>query len=150
MKKFLTLMMCVAVLCCFGCKKDDDDNIDATTIQITSLEKEGKKIYGYTTGLSYDSTSSAYVGTGYSVVFVPESDESWEIYLIFEYKDGEKQGATLGYEPAETKYVTPKSADNKVTFSTDSFNVSINAVGGTIATDKYYKLVCNSVEYSAE
>ena len=150
MKKFLTLMICVAVLCCFGCKKDDDDNIDATTILITSLEKDGKKIYGYTTDLSYDSASSAYVGTGYSVVFVPGSDENWEIYLIFEYKDGKKQGAALGYAPAETKYVTPKSADSKVTFSTDSFNVSKNVVGGTIATDKYYKLVCNSVEYSAE
>lgn len=153
MKKFLTALVCAAALLCFGCKEDDGgdggDNTVVTTLQITNLEKEGRSIYGYTGTLAYDTSSSSYSGTGYVVRFVDNSDDAtWNVYLIFEYKDGEKIDPSLGYDPTETTNVTVTKADGKVSFTSGNIKVGINVFGGTLTSDKVFKLVCNNATYS--
>ena len=150
MKKFLTALVCAAALLCFGCKEDDGgDNTVVTTLQITNLEKESRSIYGYTGTLAYDTSSNSYSGTGYVVRFVDNSDDAtWNVYLIFEYKDGEKIDPSLGYDPTETTNVTVTKADGKVSFITGNIEMGLNVAIGTLSADKVFKLVCNNVAYS--
>ncbi len=151
MKKFLTALLCVTTLLCFGCKKDDDDGDDTvvTTLQITTLDVSSSTVYGYTDTLTYDASSKSYSGTGYCVQFKDNGDNAtWNVYLIFEYKDGTKLDPALGYDPTEDTNVKLTKSDSKVSFSTGNIKVGINNVGGTLSSDKVFKIVCNNVTYS--
>ncbi len=151
MKKFLTALVCAAALLCFGCKEDDSGNDDnAITLQITNLELSSSTIYGYTSGLYCEATAttSSYTGSGYEVSFTANTDGTWNVCYVNEYKDGKKQTSYLGYTPVTPTTVTLTKADGKVSFSTGNIEMGLNVLVGTLSADKVFKLVCNNVTYS--
>lgn len=152
MKKFLTALLCVTTLLCFGCKKDDDDGDDTsvTTLQITTLDVSSSTVYGYTGGLSCVSSNNSdeYTGSGYEISFTVNTDGTWKICYVNEYKDGVKQTSYLGYTPAEDTTVTVTKTDGKVSFTTENIEMGLNVAIGTLSSDKVFKIVCNNVTYS--
>ncbi len=151
MKKFLTALVCAAALLCFGCKEDDSgDEDNAITLQIAKLDVSSSTVYGYTSGLSYTSSGNTdiYTGSGYEVSFTVNTDGTWNICYVNEYKDGTKQTSSLGYTPVTSTTVTVTKSDGKVSFTTGNIEMGLNVVIGTLSADKVFKLVCNNVAYS--
>lgn len=151
MKKFLTALVCAAALLCFGCKEDDGgDEDNAITLQISKLDVSSSTVYGYTSGLSYTSSGNTdiYTGSGYEVSFTVNTDGTWNICYVNEYKDGTKQTSSLGYTPVTSTTVTVTKSDGKVSFTTGNIEMGLNVAIGTLSADKVFKLVCNNVTYS--
>lgn len=150
MKKFLTALVCAAALLCFGCKEDDGgDGDNAITIQIATLDVSNLTVYGYTSGLSYTSSGNTdiYTGSGYEVTFINNTDGTWKVSSVNEYKDGKKQ-TTYGYAPVTTTNVTVTNADGKVSFTTGNIEMGLDVLYGTLSAEKVFKLVCTNVTYS--